>query len=123
YNSAQAMQDEFWWRIGRRWAVSAAPDEMHPLDDGRLAVLGTYVGRERTAGADLHAAFLHLISFADGQISRVEQLTDSGAWAATLPENELGTIDLSVDEQGVARVVLDRPEERNAIDVALANDT
>lgn len=123
YDSAEAMQRDFWWRIGRIWTATASAEEMHPLDDGRLAVLGTYLGHERSTGAELHAAFLHLLSFQDGRISRVEQLTDSGAWAATLPEPELTTIDFSVDDHGIARVVLDRPEAHNAIDVALANDT
>lgn len=123
YDSPEAMQREFWWRIGRTWEAAAEPDEVHELDDGRVAVIGTYRGHTRATGADLEAAFIHLLSFADDRIVALDQLTDSAAWAATLPADEPTTIDYRVDDAGIARVVLNRPHARNAIDTALARDT
>lgn len=122
YASPADMQASFWWRIGRTWAASAEPAEMHGLDDGRLVVLGTYRGSERATGTPLEAAFVHVLSFREDRIVRVDQLTDSAAWAATLPE-QLSTIAYRVDDDGIAHVRLDRPDVRNAIDLALATDT
>ncbi|MEH3034779.1 MAG: enoyl-CoA hydratase-related protein [Aeromicrobium erythreum] len=121
YDSADAMRTDFWWRIGRTWAAAAEPDEMLLLEDGRLLVRGTYRGHERSTGAPLEAVFSHVLTIRDDRVLRLEQLTDSGAWAATLPDQ--GTIDLRVDDDGVAHLRLDRPHVRNAIDQALADDT
>lgn len=121
YGSPASMQSDFWWRLGRTWAAAAQPEEFHLLDDGRLLVRGTYRGMERSTSAPLEAAFVHVLSFAGERIVALDQLTDSAAWERTLPPS-LTTIRYEV-EDGLALVTLDRPDQRNAIDVALAHET
>lgn len=115
YDSAESMQQDFWWRIGQHFRVESHPEEFHTLDDGRLQVAGRYVGEGRQSGRALDAAFVHVISFDDdGRVCALEQHTDSAAWVDALGE-QLETIDYSV-EDGVAIVKLNRPDRRNAID-------
>lgn len=122
YDSPEAMQRDFWWRIGRSWTASAEPDQMHALDDGRLLVSGTYRGASRSTGRKLDAAFLHLLTFEGERIVGLEQLTDSAAWASTL-DDDVSTFTYRVDDAGVAHVTLARPDVRNAINLQLARDT
>lgn len=123
YDSPESMQRDFWWQIGRTWDARAEAEDMRELDDGRVLVIGTYRGSHRASGTPLEAAFTHVITFDGDRISRLEQLTDSAAWASTLPEPELSTIDLRVDEDGIAHLALNRPKARNAITLQLAEET
>jgi len=119
----EAMRDEVWWAIGRRWAVRAEPDSFHLLDDGRLLVDGHYRGRGRRSGAPISARFIHLITVEDARVARLEQLTDSALFREALaPEELFETIRLTVTE-GVAHVRLGRPEVGNAIDLRMAEET
>ncbi|HSV40455.1 MAG TPA: enoyl-CoA hydratase-related protein [Nocardioidaceae bacterium] len=120
YEGPDAMRDEFWWRIGRSYRAEAFPESFQLLDDGRLQVAGTYRGEGRRSGRPLEAEFVHVLSFRDGRISALTQLTDSAAWADALGD-ELTTIAYSV-EGAVAHIELNRPEVRNAIDLQLAED-
>ena len=52
--------------------------------DGRLLVLGRYVGSGRATGTPLDAAFVHLWSAADGRLTAVWQLTDSALFLSAL---------------------------------------
>src|ERR1700754_3329872 len=63
HRGPEAMQRDFWWRIGKHYRVAAEPDEFHVLDDGRLLVVGHYRGRARVSGNPLDAAFTHVIGF------------------------------------------------------------
>jgi 2-(1,2-epoxy-1,2-dihydrophenyl)acetyl-CoA isomerase len=113
----------FWWRLGSIFRAQADPDEFHLLDDGRLHVSGWYRGSSRGAGLPLEAAFVHVLTFRDGRIAGLDQLTDSGAWAAALGDGgPLATIDYRVQD-GVAHVRLNRPETQNAIDLQMGEDT
>lgn len=121
YASPESMRTDFWWRLGRVWAASAVAEDFHTLDDGRLLVQGRYVGTARSTGAEVDAKFLHILTFVGDRISRLEQLTDSAAWAKTI-EGATPTIRFEVDH-GLAIVTLARPEARNAINLQLAEDT
>lgn len=120
----EAMQRDFWWRIGRNYVAEARPDEMRALDDGALLVRGRYRGHGRASGARLDAEFMHLLSFdKSGRISALRQLTDSAAWVDALGDDRsLATIDYRVDD-GVATICLNRPEVRNAINLRMAEET
>jgi 2-(1,2-epoxy-1,2-dihydrophenyl)acetyl-CoA isomerase len=118
-HGATAMWDEGWGAIGRHFAARAEPEQFLPLADGRLLVVGRYVGRGRRGGGALDAAFAHLIAFDGDRIRSLEQHTDTARWAQAAPP--FSTLRLRVAE-GVATVTLDRPEHGNAIDEDMARD-
>ena len=124
HDGPEAMQRDLWWTIGRHYKVEAQPEEFRLLDDGRLFVAGHYRGEARKSGRRLDAAFIHLIAFGDdGRIVSLHQLTDSAAWVQALGgEAELQTIKYSVSD-AIAKVCLNRPDERNAIDMRMAEET
>ncbi|OZD71130.1 enoyl-CoA hydratase [Rhodococcus sp. 05-340-1] len=127
YSDAADMRRNFWGGIAKEYSAAARPEEFVGLEDGRLYVAGRYVGTGRSTGATLDAEFVHVLTFVDGKVSKLVQLTDSQRWHEAVDrtargERQLTTIRYRV-EQGVARITLDRPEQRNAIDLALAEDT
>jgi 2-(1,2-epoxy-1,2-dihydrophenyl)acetyl-CoA isomerase len=120
----EAMRTRLWWRIGEHFKVGAVAEDFQPLDDGRLMVTGHYRGTARRSGNALDAEFIHLIGFtSDGRIATLHQLTDTAAWHAALAgHDDLQTIDYRVSD-GVAILCLNRPDERNAIDLRMAEET
>ena len=82
HEGSEAMIDNGWWAIGRRFAVRAEPEELIPCSDGRLLVLGRYRGRERSTGAEVDAAFTHLWTAQGGRLTSVVQVTDTARWAS-----------------------------------------
>jgi 2-(1,2-epoxy-1,2-dihydrophenyl)acetyl-CoA isomerase len=124
HDGPEAMQRDLWWTIGRHYKVEAQPEDFRVLDDGRLFVAGHYRGEGRASGRRLDAAFIHLIGFsADGRIASLRQLTDSAAWVHALGQDaKLQTIDYAVTD-AVATVCLNRPADRNAIDMRMAEET
>lgn len=120
----EAMCTELWWRIGKHFTARAVPAEYQEFTDGRLTVIGSYRGRARTSGAELDAAFVHILEFdSEGRIAALHQLTDTAAWHAALEgSGPPATIDYRV-EDGVATICLNRPEQRNAIDLQMGRDT
>jgi 2-(1,2-epoxy-1,2-dihydrophenyl)acetyl-CoA isomerase len=80
HRGAEAAIRHGWWAIGRNFAVRAEPAEWIACADGRMLVLGRYVGRARAADRPLEADFAHLWSARDGQLSAIRQLTDSALW-------------------------------------------
>lgn len=122
YDGPDAMRG-FWWRLGSIFKAQAEPDEFHLLDDGRLQVTGWYRGSSRSARLPLEAAMVHVLSFRDGRIAGLDQLTDSAAWEAALGEGgPLTAVEYSVRD-GVAHLRLNRPETQNAINLEMAQDT
>lgn len=121
---ADAMCANLWWRIGRHFTARAVPGDFQQLGDGRLMVIGRYRGTARRSGQPLDAEFVHLLEFAaDGRITTLHQLTDTAAWHAALDAPpRLETIDYRVDD-GVATLCLNRPDDRNAIDLRVAQET
>jgi 2-(1,2-epoxy-1,2-dihydrophenyl)acetyl-CoA isomerase len=119
HDGPEAMRRDGWGAIGRRFAARAEPERFLPLADGRLLVTGRYRGRGRHGGGPLDAAFAHLVEITDGRISALEQYTDTAAWAGAA--GPFSTLTLRVAD-GVATVRLDRPEQANAINTAMAAD-
>ncbi|MDQ2813934.1 MAG: enoyl-CoA hydratase-related protein [Actinomycetota bacterium] len=141
YHGPEAMRRGFWGRIGLSFAIRAVPAEFCPLPDGRLMVTGRYEGTAREGGP-LSAEFVHFLSFADGRIAGLVQLTDSVQWAQALAAGaaagpgtaadtgteagqphprEPATVEFSVTD-GLGVIRLNRPGARNAIDQALVDD-
>ncbi len=124
HRGAEAMQRNLWWKIGKHYKVEVQPDELRVLDDGGLLVTGHYRGIARRSGRALDAEFTHVLRFnGDGQITSLRQLTDTAAWIEALGDGSgLETIDYSVAD-GVATICLNRPDRRNAIDLAMAEES
>lgn len=124
YRGPDAMRREFWGRIGQNFVAKADPSEFALLDDGRLLVSGRYTGTARDGGA-LDAEFVHLLSFTDGRIAGLVQLTDSARWQRALggdtDRQELRTVEFEVADD-VAWIRLNRPDARNAINQAVGDD-
>ncbi|QFS90338.1 4-chlorobenzoyl coenzyme A dehalogenase-2 [Mycobacterium sp. THAF192] len=120
----ESMRKNLWWRIGEHFKARAVAEDHQPLADGRLAVIGTYRGSGRRSRAELNAAFVHIISFDDrGRITSLRQITDTAAWQAALDgDDRLQTIDYRV-HNGVAVVCLNRPDQRNAINLRMGEET
>lgn len=122
YVGARDMQENFWWRLGRHFRAEAQAEEYVDLPDGRLLVAGTYRGSGRRSGRKLEAAFTHVLAFREDRIVGLVQVTDTAAWHDALGETQsLKTFKYAV-EDGVATVVLDRPEVHNAISLRLAEE-
>ena len=152
HDGPDAMRRNGWGAIGRHFAAHAEPERFLPLADGRLLVTGRYTGTGRHGGTPLDAGFAHLITVTDGRIRALEQYTDTARWtdaAAPTPESAsdsaapirepasdsaapirepasdsaapFTTLTLDVAD-GIATVRLDRPDQHNAIDVAMARD-
>ena len=122
YRSADDMLRNFWGRIAKHYSAKAVPKEFHLLDDDRLSVSGSYVGTAKDSGKALDAEFVHVLGFEGGRISRLDQLTDTQAWHEALSAAaRFETIDYSVRD-GVAVICLNRPNERNAIDLRLGEE-
>jgi 2-(1,2-epoxy-1,2-dihydrophenyl)acetyl-CoA isomerase len=73
--------DRGWWAIGRAFQLRARPDELVETVDGRLLVLGRYVGQARASGAPVDAAFAHLWSGDGARLTALVQITDTARWA------------------------------------------
>lgn len=136
YHGPEAMRNEFWWRIGSHFRLRAEPEQYAPLGEAGLQVAGTYRGNARATGRPVEAAFVHTLTFEGDRIASLTQVTDSAPWHAALAGaerrsapaypgltvGELRHIDYSVAD-GVARVILNRPDKRNAIDLEMSEET
>jgi 2-(1,2-epoxy-1,2-dihydrophenyl)acetyl-CoA isomerase len=142
YHGPEAMCRDFWARIGQAFAgARAIPAGYAPLPDGRLMVTGRYQGTARKTGTALDAEFVHILSFSGGQISRLDQLTDSAQWVLALAPPLARAAGQEADEEdarpagsrprtvtfrladgGLGILQLSRPAARNAIDADFVAD-
>jgi ketosteroid isomerase-like protein len=79
-----AARDDGWWAIGRAFSVRVKPEEWIPCADGRLLVIGRYVGRARASGRRFEAEVAHLWSAAGDRLESVHQFTDTVMWRDAL---------------------------------------
>ncbi|WP_067905039.1 enoyl-CoA hydratase-related protein [Nocardia vaccinii] len=122
YRGPDSMWREFWGRIAQHYRARAVPREFLWSGDGRLSVVGRYQGKARVGGGTLDAEFVHTLTFVQGRIAELSQLTDTALWHDALkPKSGLRTVEFEVSD-GVAVLRLNRPEQRNAIDPAMAGD-
>jgi ketosteroid isomerase-like protein len=80
HEGGQAMVDDCWWAIGRRFRVRVHPQEWIPATDGRLLVIGRYRGRHRDADIPVDADFAHLWTGDGDHLTALHQFTDTVAW-------------------------------------------
>jgi 2-(1,2-epoxy-1,2-dihydrophenyl)acetyl-CoA isomerase len=122
YEGPEAMRREFWGRIAEHFQARAEPEQFDSLGDERLLVTGHYRGHARVSGRELDAAFAHVLSIAEHRIRRLVQFTDTQRWHDALgTEHNLTTVDYTVTD-GIATVRLNRPEQGNAINLAMTGD-
>lgn len=121
YSDPDNMLKDFWGKIAKNFLAKAEPAHFNLLDDGRLYVSGRYVGEARSTGKALDAEFVHVVTFASGQILSLHQLTDSERWveAAKGVDTDLSTIEFSIHE-GLATIRLNRPDVNNALNEQMA---
>ncbi|HZV84655.1 MAG TPA: nuclear transport factor 2 family protein [Brevundimonas sp.] len=82
YVGADAVIAGVFARIGGEFdGFTATPGDWISGED-RVAVLGRYGGRHKTTGKALDAAFVHVFTVANGQITAFEQHTDTAQWRA-----------------------------------------
>ncbi len=84
HHGRESMIDNGWWAFGRAFKVKAQPSEWMVCPDGRLLVLGRYVGRARASGRPIDAAFVHLWRAHGGRLSALWHLTDSALFVQAL---------------------------------------
>jgi ketosteroid isomerase-like protein len=80
HHGAEATIRDGWWTIGRNFAIRAKPAEWIHCADGRLLVLGRYIGHARKTGNLVDASFAHLWTATDGRLTAIRQITDSARW-------------------------------------------
>jgi ketosteroid isomerase-like protein len=73
-----------WAGVARLLDVRPKPREMVGTDDGRIVVMGHYVGRARATGKELNAAFVHVLRVEGDRLRGLVQVTDSGLWREAL---------------------------------------
>jgi uncharacterized protein len=84
YEGPEAMLRECWGRVYARFEVHPEPEEFLPVAPDRVIVIGHYAGTARATGGALSAAFAHILRFADGQLTELVQITDTGRWRDAL---------------------------------------
>ena len=80
YEGPEVMLRECWARVFARLDSHPVPSEYLEAGDGRIVVLGRYLGRARDTGRPHEAAFAHVLRFRDGRIRALVQITDSERW-------------------------------------------
>jgi 2-(1,2-epoxy-1,2-dihydrophenyl)acetyl-CoA isomerase len=83
-DSAEAMIRDTWWKIGALYSVKVHPRQWITTDDGRLLVVGRYVGRGRESGREFDASFMHLWTVDGDRVTHLEHCTDTAQWADAL---------------------------------------
>ncbi|NVN50594.1 nuclear transport factor 2 family protein [Mycolicibacterium hippocampi] len=77
-----AMISAVWGRIDSVYDVEVEPAEFLPTGD-RVVVLGAYRGSARAGDTAVDAAFAHIITVKNNQITALHQITDTVRW--TIP--------------------------------------
>jgi 2-(1,2-epoxy-1,2-dihydrophenyl)acetyl-CoA isomerase len=84
YVGAETTLREVWARVFALFDVVPAPDELLPVGDNCVVVLGRYEGAARQTGRSLSAAFVHVLRVDEGRISELVQVTDTACWHQAL---------------------------------------
>ena len=86
YHGPQEMLGQCWGQVFGKLATRPVPEDYLEAADGRVVVLGRYLGTARESGRPHEAAFAHVLSFRDDRIARLVQITDSHRWHEALAE-------------------------------------
>ncbi|BBX71735.1 nuclear transport factor 2 family protein [Mycolicibacterium psychrotolerans] len=78
-----AMIAGVWGRIATDYDIAVEPSEFLEVPDGparRVVVLGTYRGSARDGASAVDAAFAHVLTVRNDQITALHQITDTANW-------------------------------------------
>ncbi|MDA2894584.1 nuclear transport factor 2 family protein [Mycolicibacterium sp. BiH015] len=76
-----AMITEVWGRIDAAYDIEVVPrDYLTTEHRDQVVVLGTYRGSARETDERVDAAFAHVITVKNGQITALQQITDTARW-------------------------------------------
>jgi 2-(1,2-epoxy-1,2-dihydrophenyl)acetyl-CoA isomerase len=84
YEGPKSMLHDCWGRVYARFDARPEPEEFIPVAPDRVIVIGRYLGTGRASGRPLSAAFVHVMRFADGHVTELIQITDTGRWRDAL---------------------------------------
>lgn len=81
YHGRVAMIAGVWGRIDALYDIEVLPAEYLALADrDKIVVVGTYRGAARNEPVSVDAAFAHVITVKNGQITALQQITDTLRW-------------------------------------------
>ena len=92
HRGPRAMLADVWAPIARRFAVRPVAERFLPCDGGDVVVLGTYAGAPPGSDTPLRAAFAHALSFRDGRVVELRQITDTQRWADAASRQRLAVV-------------------------------
>lgn len=76
-----AMITDVWARIDSMYDVQPVPAQFLATEDReQVVVLGAYRGSARAGTERVDAAFAHIITVRNGQITALQQITDTARW-------------------------------------------
>jgi len=85
YHDLDAMMREGWAAVGEWFEMAPHAEEL--FDGGTVLIgRGYYVGKARSTGKPLRAAFAHFWTYDGERFTGVHQVTDSGAWRDALQD-------------------------------------
>ncbi len=84
YDGPEQMLSAVWGAVADDLDVTPVPDEYLDAGDGRVVAVGRYRGTVRATGAEIDAAFAHLLRIKDDRIAELIQITDTARWHAAL---------------------------------------
>lgn len=84
YRGPEQMLLECWGQVFAKLETRPVPSEYLQADDGRVVVLGRYLGSARDSGRPHDAVFAHVLRFDEDRISGLVQITDSQRWHEAL---------------------------------------
>ena len=84
YEGGEATMREVWGPVFAELDTHPIPEEYIHGEDGRIVVVGHYRGTARKTGRPHDAAFVHILSFRDGAIIELVQVTDTARWHEAL---------------------------------------
>lgn len=84
YDGPEAMLSAVWGAVDAYLDVTPVPEEYLDVGGGRVVVVGRYRGTARATGAELDAAFAHLLRIEDDRVAELVQITDTARWHTAL---------------------------------------
>ena len=82
YEGAETMLREVWAPVLANYEMSVEAEELLPSGDDLVVAIGHYRGSERATGAEVEAAFAHVLRIDAGRIASLRQITDTASWTA-----------------------------------------
>lgn len=86
YEGAEVMLRSCWGAVFAQLDTRPVPAEYLETAEGRIVVVGQYIGVHRETKRPHRAAFAHILRFRDGRIAELVQITDTARWHVALSD-------------------------------------